>query len=251
MCSPAVCLRIAVCILLQWQEIQGLSSTSSEGLLGQKLWSPLGVGLSTTWTSHMSWVMQCTQNRGAKIPDYGVWDHIVQVCAPFFQGIESRYQYESRWCQWEEEYRHTHASGDHRSPFHSPMTGEPRSGTRGNPRPWNQVGPGVSPEGGRMWENGRAVVGSELCPKPHGVGLPMTHQAPRVRSYLHHLSHHEVKQQRNLSAQQMAFRDAMDLAPGPHLCPGRTRCRRRRNRKGIPLWKVTLTWVHLPTIGGW
>ena len=35
-------------------------------------------------------------NRGAKIPDYGVWDHIVQVCAPFFQGIESQSQYENR-----------------------------------------------------------------------------------------------------------------------------------------------------------
>ena len=35
-------------------------------------------------------------NRGAKIPDYGVWDHIVQVCTPFFQMIESRSQYESR-----------------------------------------------------------------------------------------------------------------------------------------------------------
>ena len=35
-------------------------------------------------------------NRGAKIPDYGVWDHIAQVCAPFFQMIESRSQYESR-----------------------------------------------------------------------------------------------------------------------------------------------------------
>ena len=35
-------------------------------------------------------------NRGAKILDYGVWDHIAHVCAPFFQGIESRSQYESR-----------------------------------------------------------------------------------------------------------------------------------------------------------
>ena len=29
-------------------------------------------------------------NQGAKIPDYGVQDHIVHICAPFFQGIESR-----------------------------------------------------------------------------------------------------------------------------------------------------------------
>ena len=27
-------------------------------------------------------------NHGAKIPDYGVWDHIAFVCMPFFEGIE-------------------------------------------------------------------------------------------------------------------------------------------------------------------
>ena len=35
-------------------------------------------------------------NRGAKIPDYGVWEHIAFVCAAFFEGIESRSQYEQR-----------------------------------------------------------------------------------------------------------------------------------------------------------
>ena len=35
-------------------------------------------------------------NRAAKIPDYGVWDHIALICAPFFKGIESRSQYEIR-----------------------------------------------------------------------------------------------------------------------------------------------------------
>ena len=33
-------------------------------------------------------------NQGAKIPDYGVWEHIAFICAPFFQGIESHLQYE-------------------------------------------------------------------------------------------------------------------------------------------------------------
>ena len=60
-------------------------------------------------------------NRGAKIPDYGVWDHIVHVCAPFFQGIESRSQCESRRHLWEEEHRHAQmASGDHHSPSCGP-----------------------------------------------------------------------------------------------------------------------------------
>ena len=47
--------------------------------------------------SHVLGKVMCP-NRGAKIPDYGVWDHIAQVCAPFFQGIESQSQYESRQC---------------------------------------------------------------------------------------------------------------------------------------------------------
>ena len=55
-------------------------------------------------------------NQGAKIPDYGVHDHIAHVCAPFFEGIESRSQYENRRHQWEEERRCTQmASGDHHS----------------------------------------------------------------------------------------------------------------------------------------
>ena len=37
-------------------------------------------------------------NWGAKIPDYGVCDHITHVCSPFFEGIESRSQYENRRC---------------------------------------------------------------------------------------------------------------------------------------------------------
>ena len=59
-------------------------------------------------------------NRGAKIPDYGVQDHIAHVCAPFFQGIESQSQYKSRQHRWEEEHGCIDASGDHCSPSCSP-----------------------------------------------------------------------------------------------------------------------------------
>ena len=63
--------------------------------------------------------MMCL-NRVAKIPDYGVHDHIAHVCAPFFEGIESRSQYENRRCR-EEEHRCTQmALGDHCSPSHGP-----------------------------------------------------------------------------------------------------------------------------------
>ena len=59
-------------------------------------------------------------NRAAKIPDYGVQDHITLVCGPFFGMIESRSQYEARQHQREEERGHAGASGGHRSPSHGP-----------------------------------------------------------------------------------------------------------------------------------
>ena len=63
-------------------------------------------------------------NKGAKIQDDGVQDHIAHVCTPFFEGIESRSQYENRRCRWEEEHRHTQmASGDHCSLSHGSNRG--------------------------------------------------------------------------------------------------------------------------------
>ena len=41
-------------------------------------------------------------NRAAKIPDYGVRDHIALVCGPFFGAIEGCSQYEARR-HWREE----------------------------------------------------------------------------------------------------------------------------------------------------
>ena len=35
-------------------------------------------------------------NHAAKIPDYGVQDHVALICAPFFKGIESCHQYKVR-----------------------------------------------------------------------------------------------------------------------------------------------------------
>ena len=59
-------------------------------------------------------------NHAANIPDYGVQDHIVLVCAPFFMTIESHLQYETRWHQQEEERGCVDASGGHHSPSHGP-----------------------------------------------------------------------------------------------------------------------------------
>ena len=59
-------------------------------------------------------------NHAAKIPDYGVWDHIALVCRPFFRAIEGRSQYEARRRRWEEERGHASASGGHHSPSCGP-----------------------------------------------------------------------------------------------------------------------------------
>ena len=59
-------------------------------------------------------------NRVAKMPDYGVWDHITLICGPFFGTIEGCLHYEARQCRWEEERGHASALGGHRSPSHGP-----------------------------------------------------------------------------------------------------------------------------------
>ena len=69
--------------------------------------------------SHILGKVMCP-NRGAKIPDYGVLDHIAHVCTPFFQGIDSCSQYESRQHQQEGECGRIDASGDHCSPSRGP-----------------------------------------------------------------------------------------------------------------------------------
>ena len=66
----------------------------------------------------------------------------------------------------------------------------------------------------------------------------MTCPAPRVKSYLHPLDHHRIKQQRNLRpGRQPSGMPWSSASPPP--CPGKTRCRRMRNSKGVvPLWKA-------------
>ena len=59
-------------------------------------------------------------NHTAKIPDYGVRDHIALVCGPFFALVESRSQYEARRRRWEEERGCAGASSGHRSPSCGP-----------------------------------------------------------------------------------------------------------------------------------
>ena len=80
---------------------------------------PLVVELSTTWTSHTLWAKQCTRTVWPKFQIMGVQNNVVLICAPFFKGIESHHQYETRWHQ-QEECRHIDALGDHHSPSRGP-----------------------------------------------------------------------------------------------------------------------------------
>ena len=59
-------------------------------------------------------------NHGAKIPDYGVCEHIAFICAPFFQGIESWAQYEQRRKRWEKSHQAQLVGGDNRLHSHTP-----------------------------------------------------------------------------------------------------------------------------------
>ena len=74
-------------------------------------------------------------NRVAKIPDYGVRDHVALVCTPFFGTIESHLQYKTRQHQWEEERGCVDASGGHRSPSRDPKRAHERDKKPITPKP--------------------------------------------------------------------------------------------------------------------
>ena len=116
--------------------------------------------------SHLLGTTMCP-NQGAKILDYGVRDHIAHVCAPFFEGIESRSQYENRRHQQKEEHRHTQMTlGDHCSLSCGP-----------NSRTWEQdkQRPEMTKPGGQscsesrrrqgVREQCRAIVQGKVHPK--------------------------------------------------------------------------------------
>ena len=59
-------------------------------------------------------------NCGAKIPDYGVQEHIAFVCGPFFEGIESHLQYEWQRKRWEKNCQAELTGGDNHSHSYTP-----------------------------------------------------------------------------------------------------------------------------------
>ena len=152
-------------------------------------------------------------NWGAKIPDYGVWDHIAQICAPFFLGIESHSQYEIRWHQWEEECGHIDASGDYRSPSRGPERRTQEWEDRPDaPKPSRLRSKSRHRQNVReQWScsRKRALSWTPWGGSPHdssssrGWKLPTPPWPPRSET------------SKKAEAQQMAFRDAMEVAWSP------------------------------------
>ena len=71
----------------------------------------------------------------------------MHVCAPFFEEIESRSQYENRRCRQEKEHRCTQmALGDHQSPSCSPNR---------RTQEQDKEGPEVTKQGGRSHSESR------------------------------------------------------------------------------------------------
>ena len=88
------------------------------------------------------------------------------------------------------------------------------------------------------------VVKNRLYLRPHGVGHHVTHPAPRVRSYLHHLGHCTRKCQRGLSPHERPPR-MLWRSPSLHHCHGKTGCERRKmSKRGTPLLEVIPSPVH-------
>ena len=140
---------------------------------GWTLLSLSEAGPSAIWIpSHLLGNAMCP-NWGTKILDYGVCDHIAHICAPFFEGIESRSQYENRRHRWEEEHRHTQMTlGDPWSPSCGPNR---------RTQEWDKQGPKMTKQGGRSCSESRRVQG-EVDPGCQGASLLMTYQAPGIEN---------------------------------------------------------------------
>ena len=167
--------------------------------------------------SHLLGDTMCP-NQGAKILDYGVRDHITHVCTPFFEGIESRSQYENRRCRQEEEHRCTQmALGDHHSLSHGP-----------NRRTWelDERRPEMTKQGGQSRSESR---------RRQGVREQQSHSVRKGPSWtLRGMSPHDPsgpwdqklptppqpswdKMVKEPEAWQTAFKEAMELSRSPSM----------------------------------
>ena len=92
--------------------------------------------------------------------------------------------------------------------------------------------------------NTTVVVESGLYPRPRGADRHVTCPAPRVRSCLHHLSHHVRKHQRGLGPRaQPAW--MLWRSPSPHHCHGKNGCERRKtSKRGNPLLEEICNLAH-------
>ena len=144
------------CVVLQYAHVlQYVSYCNNERYKDQvapavkAFWDEVAkpFGSRALWNLDLSHVVSRAMhpNRTAKIPDYGVRDHIALVCGPFFALVESRLQYEARRHRREEERGCAGALRGH----HSPSCGPERS------RKWDREPP--TPKASRACSKHRSV----------------------------------------------------------------------------------------------
>ena len=140
-----------------------------------------------------------------------MWDHIAQVCTPFFQGIESQSQYESRQRRQEEEHGCIDASGDHCSPSRGP---ERRTREQEDRRP-------KATKPIRSWSKSRHMRNVRewrSCSRKQALsqtlwgGSPRDSSSSQGRKLPTPPRPSRSKTPKETEAWQTAFRDAMDVA---------------------------------------
>ena len=186
-------------------------------------------------------------NRVAKIPDYGVRDHVVLICTPFFRTIESRLQYETRRHWREEERGCVDASGDHCSPSHDP---ERRTRERDNkpiaPKPSRACSKSQHKQNVRepqscskKWVLSQTPRGGSPrdSSSSRGQKLPTPPRPPRVET------------SKKTESPPTASKDPMEVARSPPLSWEDRVREEEENKRGTCLLKETPSSVCLPH--GW
>ena len=144
-------------------------------------------------------------NRTAKIPDYGVWDHIALVCGPFFASVESRSQYEARRRRREEERGCAGASSSHRSPSRGPE----RS------REWDREPP--TPKASRACSKHRSVSRKRALSQTPRGGSPHDSSSSRGRKLPTPPRPSRKEMSKRTGSPHTACTDVMEVAQSPPL----------------------------------
>ena len=176
-------------------------------------------------------------NRTAKIPDYGVRDHIALVCGPFFGSVETRSQYEARRRRREEERGRAGASSGHRSPSRGPK----RSHERDREPP--------TPKASRARSKHRSCSRKRALSRTPWGGSPRDSSSSRGRKLpTPPQPSHVEKCQRGLGPRTQPAQMLWRL-PSLHHCHGKSGCKKRKtSKRDTPLLEEIPSPVRLPHV---